>query len=62
MWTRTRQELPPEGKRVDTKIVDQYGSRNAKVLVRNGNVWTTPDGVKMFYTPTHWKPIIPQPE
>lgn len=56
-WTSTRKELPPEGELVETRIADQYGVRNQKPLIRTGKIWSTADGVQMFYTPTQWRPI-----
>jgi len=55
-WTPTRQELPPEGEVVMTKIDDQNGIRNEQRLKRRGRLWFFSDGsMYVYYTPTHWK-------
>lgn len=51
--------LPPEGKLVYTKIDDTNGCRNEGKLYRKGNLWFVPDGsIYVYYTPTHWAPIL----
>ncbi len=55
MWLSVADQLPPEGKRVLTKIEDEHGERNVGVLVRRGRLWFLPDGsMYVYYTPTHW--------
>lgn len=55
-WIETKKELPTEGIIVETKIDDEKGCRNKQKLVREGNLWFTPNGnMYVYYTPTHWK-------
>ena len=57
-WIEVSATLPPEGKRVETKIDDIYGCRNQQKLVRNGRLWFLADGsMYVYYTPTHWRKI-----
>jgi len=46
----------PEGVRVVTKIDDTNGVINEAILVRQGQMWFTPNpaGVPVGYQPTHW--------
>lgn len=47
---------PPNGEEVMTKIDDERGSRNEQSLIRQGNLWFTPDmQMYVYYTPTHWR-------
>ncbi len=51
-WTRTDQELPPEGKAVDT--ISPGGQETQ--LKRTGKLWFYPDGsMYVYYTPEFWK-------
>ena len=51
-----KDELPPEGVVVTTKIDDENGVRNEQKQQRKGNLWWTPDGsMYVYYTPTHWR-------
>jgi hypothetical protein len=59
-WISTREELPPEGARVLTKIDDEKGCRNEQVLVRHGNLWftgTDANAMYVYYRPTHWRAL-----
>ena len=54
--------LAPAGDVVWTKIHDESGERNVALLRRSGNLWFFPDGsMYVYYTPTHWKPLIDEP-
>jgi len=46
----------PESVVVWTKIEDEFGfSRNEQQLLKQGNLWWTPDkSMYVYYTPTHW--------
>lgn len=58
MWISVMNELPADGRIVETKIDDSKGIRNEQQLKRRGNLWWTPDGeMYVYYTPTHWKPV-----
>lgn len=55
-WINVNQQLPEEGRLVETKISDEQGERNIQQLKRRGNLWFIPDGsMYVYYTPTHWK-------
>lgn len=57
-WTKTSNELSPEGVTVFTKIDDDQGCRNVQPLQRRGRLWFTSDGkMYVYYTPTHWRPM-----
>lgn len=57
-WVKTSDFLPPEGKKVKTKIDDGKFQRNIQTLVRKGNLWFFPDmSMYVYYTPTHWSEI-----
>lgn len=47
----------PEGKLVMTKIDDADGVRNEQPLRRQGRLFFAPDGVYVYYTPTHWREL-----
>lgn len=53
-WIRTDKQLPPLGKFVTTKIEDKRGARNFQKLKLMNKLWFTPDGMYVYYTPTHW--------
>ena len=55
MWHHIKEELPEEGIYVETKIDDDRGCRNQYVLRQKGNLWFLPDGMYVYYTPTHWR-------
>lgn len=57
-WISLANSLPPEGELVDTKIDDAKGVRNEQTLIRRGSLWFTSDeGMYVYYTPTHWRPL-----
>lgn len=59
-WIDVRDQLPPEGQAVATKIDDAKGCRNEGVLIRQGRLWFVHDmSMYVYYAPTHWKPIAP---
>lgn len=50
-------ESAPEDMTVRAKIDDADGCRNEAMLVKQGNLWFSPDmGVYVYYRPTHWTP------
>jgi hypothetical protein len=54
-WVKFSDQLPPEGKVVNTKIDDEKGVRNEQELKRVGNLMFYPDGsMYVYYSPTHW--------
>jgi hypothetical protein len=56
-WISIKDELPPNGQIVHTRIDDGKGIRNKAELVRDNNLWFFPDySMYVYYTPTHWKP------
>lgn len=58
-WIKVKDELPPEGEMVETKIDDKKGCRNVQKLCRLKNLWFLPEeSMYVYYTPTHWKKII----
>jgi hypothetical protein len=53
-----KDQLPPEGECVKTKIDDQDGCRNEQLLVRKGNLMFYRDmSMYVYYCPTHWMHI-----
>lgn len=55
-WVACADNLPDEGRVVDTKIDDDRGVRNEQPLKRRGQLWYFPAGeMYVYYTPTHWK-------
>lgn len=58
-WILTAERLPPEGRRVRTKIDDAHGLRNeGSTLTRYRNLWFLPDGeTYVYYCPTHWRGV-----
>lgn len=55
-WIKVSSQLPIEGVIVETKISDENGERNLQELIRQGNLWFTPDmRMYVYYTPTHWR-------
>lgn len=55
-WTETKDDLPPDGIVVETKVHDEHGCRNEQKLKRQGRLWFFPDGsMYCYYTPTHWR-------
>lgn len=55
MWTLIKNEPPPNGKIVNTRMDDGHGIRNEQELKRNNSLWFVPDGsMYVYYTPTHW--------
>lgn len=62
-WRNTAQQNPHPGVVVETKIDDNKGVRNQQPLKRVGNLWFFPDGLMyVYYTPTHWRDIMGEPE
>lgn len=53
-WLPAREA--PEGMVVETKIDDAQGVRNVQTLKRDGNLWFMPEGMYVYYTPTHYRP------
>jgi hypothetical protein len=59
-WIAIREQLPPEGQVVETKIDDSAGERKIQKLRRRGLLWHLPDdSMYVYYTPTHWRPAPP---
>ena len=64
-WIRVRDELPPDGRAVETKVDDERGCRNVRLLQRRGRLcdlcFTADEGpgesMYVYYTPTHWRTI-----
>lgn len=57
-WTKSTDQLPPDGMVVETKIDDKDGVRNETTLKRQGNLWFfSDDSMYVYYWPTHWRPI-----
>ena len=57
-WFSVKEQLPPEGHIVHTKIHDEYGYRNeARLLYRDGRWWLKDGSMYIYYVPTHWRPI-----
>ena len=55
-WIRCSDELPRNGRVVETKIHDHAGSRNEQELERHGPQWFFPNGkMYVYYNPTHWR-------
>ena len=55
-WIAVKDELPPEGETVNTKIDDSKGERNVQPLKRRGRLWFfDDDSMYVYYTPTHWR-------
>jgi len=48
-WTKTKDQLPPEGVLIDTK----YGSKR-RLMTMTGNCYYF-NGRKVSYTPTEWR-------
>lgn len=45
----------PEGVIIKTKVDDVNGVRNEQTLIKQGNLFFTPDkSMYVYYTPTHW--------
>lgn len=55
LWIKVSDELPPEGVLVETKIDDEGGVRNHKLLTRKGNLYYSDNGTYTYYAPTHWR-------
>lgn len=55
-WQSVKNDPPPNGLLVETKIDDAKGVRNVYTLRRRGNLWFTPDeAMYVYYAPTHWR-------
>ncbi len=56
-WIRTKDEMPPHGVVVETKIDDEMGERNIQLLKRRGiSLFYFPDdSMYVYYTPSHWR-------
>lgn len=62
-WTKCAEQLPAENVVVDTKIDDDKGCWNEGLLKRRGSLWHYPDdSMHVYYTPTHWRRSIVEPE
>jgi hypothetical protein len=58
-WFSVKDQLPPEGTIVDTKIHDSHGCRNESHLLYRGGMWWVRDGsMYIYYVPTHWRPLV----
>lgn len=56
-WIACRDEMPPEGERVKTKIDDDKGIRNEQWMCFQRNLWWIGEGrdaMYVYYAPTHW--------
>ena len=57
-WLDCDDVLAPEDVVVNSKIDDDDGVRNERLLKRRGNLWFYPDGsMYVYYRPTHWANI-----
>jgi hypothetical protein len=55
-WIKCKDQLPPDGEVVETKIDDDKEERNIQPLLRQGRLWFLPDtAMYVYYTPTHWR-------
>ena len=53
----------PEGQVVETKIDDEHGARNVRLLQRRGRLWFFPDqSMYVYYRPTHWRHEPKEPD
>ena len=54
-------ESAPKDKLVMTKIDDEKGCRNERLMMKRGNLWWINPGedseMYVYYTPTHWREI-----
>ncbi len=58
-WIKCTDRLPPKDEIVETKIDDAQGVRNVGTLRRMNRLWFVADkSVYVYYTPTHWRPIL----
>lgn len=60
-WINIKEELPPNGQKVMTKIHDDKGIRNVTELVRDNNLFFFTNyffSMYVYYQPTHWKAIV----
>ncbi len=49
-------DTAPEGIVVDTAIIDPSGGvRSVRPLERYRHLWFMPNGLYLYYTPTHWR-------
>jgi hypothetical protein len=46
----------PEGRLVETAIIDELGQRNTQDMVRSGRLWFAGD-MYVYYQPTHWREV-----
>lgn len=63
-WIRCRDEMPPDGTIVMTKIDDGAGVRNEQSLSFLRGLWWAGEGrdaTYVYYNPTHWKALEPNP-
>lgn len=54
-WIRIIDRLPPENKEVETKIDDDMGVRNERVLKIIRRLWFYVTGEVVKENPTHWR-------
>lgn len=57
-WISCREQMPPEGVQVDTKIEDYRGVRNEQSMYFLNGLWWIGEGrdaMYVYYNPTHWK-------
>lgn len=55
MWKSIKEENPPKGRIIKTRIDDAHGIRNEQELKWDGKLWWLPNGsMYVYYTPTHW--------
>lgn len=58
-WIYVHDKLPSENEVVETKIDNSQGCCNVCKLKRQGWLWFFPDdSMYVYYTPTHWRPIV----
>lgn len=63
-WIACKDSLPPVSALVKTKIDDEHGVRNEQTLCFHNNLWWTGEGgdaIYVYYSPTHWKALEPNP-
>lgn len=57
-WIKTTDKLPERNVVVETKMDDFEGTSKNRKLKLIGCLWYTPDeGMYVYYSPTHWRPV-----
>jgi len=55
-YRSVKHDPPPQGKVVETAIIDARGERNTQKLKRVGRLWFIPDGsMYVYYEPNFWR-------